>query len=88
MPIFQKQKIKVGDLVIVDQVFTRNAGGAMIDVSPFICKIAKIQVTPTFGNIYLLEKSDGNTLKVWYYEQQIKSVDMADDIMWKTWGDV
>jgi len=80
--------MKVGDRVIVDEIYTTKDGGKVLKVKPFINKILKIQESASMGNLYLLADKQGNNSNVWYYEKQLKKIiNESDDIVWHTWGD-
>ncbi len=79
--------MEVGNRVIVSQLFTSEGGGRMIDVEPFVAKIIKIQETATFGTMYLLENTDGETLNIWYTKDLIVSLQKTEDELWRAWGD-
>jgi hypothetical protein len=79
--------MKVGDRVIVSQLFTAEGGGRMIDVEPFVAKIIKVQEAATFGTMYLLENASGETLNIWYTSDLVVSLQEAEDELWRAWGD-
>ena len=80
--------MKVGDTVIVDEVFTKEDCGRMLKVKPFLSTILRIQKTPSMGYLYLLADKDGNHSNVWYYDYQVKKVqEDSETLLWRAWGD-
>ena len=82
-------KYKVGQEVIISQIFEAKQHGQFVKCFPFIAIVVKVEHTPTYGYAYTLA-ADSKEFKVCYWEEDIDGpavCNQDEEAMWVTWGD-